>query len=69
MDMVKYAKLIFLGEKDSEIKKIDKSGGRSYFTSAKVPAGEEELYEALLKHDMPSNMAEGGTCDVKNLFS
>jgi hypothetical protein len=69
MDMVKYAKLIFLGEKDSEIKKVDKPNGRSYFTFAKVPAGEEALYEALLKHDMPSNMAEGGMCDVRNLFS
>ena len=69
MDMVKYAKLVFLGEKDSEIKKIDKPNGRSYFTSAKVPAGEEALYEALLKHDMPSNMAEGGLAEEKNLFS
>jgi len=68
MDMVKYAKLVFMGERDPEIKKVDKPDGRSYFTSAKVPAGEEELYEALLKHDMPSNMAEGGV-EYKPLFS
>jgi hypothetical protein len=68
MDMIKYAKLVFLGERDSGIKKIDKPNGRSYFTSTKVPAGEEELYEALLKHDMPTNMAEGGVQE-KHLFS
>jgi hypothetical protein len=68
MDMVSYAKFVFLGEKDPEIKKVDKPNGRSYFTSAKVPAGEEELYEALLKHDMPTNMAEGGVQE-KPLFS
>jgi hypothetical protein len=68
MDMVKYAKLIFMGERDPEIKKVDKPNGRCYFTSAKVPAGEEELYEALLRYDMPSNMAEGGI-EEKPLFS
>ena len=68
MDMVKYAKLVFLGERDPEIKKIDKPCGRCYFTFAKVPAGEEELYAALLQYDMPSNMAEGGVQE-KPLFS
>ena len=69
MDMVKFATQLFLGKGATEMKKIDKPDGRSYFTSAKVPAGEEALYEALLKHDMPSNMAEGGLAEEKNLFS